>query len=259
MPYNEPAKSQSHFSIGKTMSTQNEAPSESLPSFEEQVNSLTKQLTLGADELWHLPTDVEAPPEVLFAARTEKRRRDTESKLGRTTQQLKAKEIEATELRQLVQQHVKMDMSVTDANRLTELKFSDPDAWRTEISRLEHAAKQKIEEDFSKIDGIASQQAELARRAQLLTDYNAANPKYVLNDDVLANDIPPRITRKLETGKATFEEFLEEANQYLSAGKVVGGPSVEQQPNLNNAGGGAAPSARAVEGDLITSYGKTIF
>lgn len=236
-----------------------EAEQTTEPSFEDKVNSLTKQLVQGEDQLWHLPTGTEATPEVLFAARLEKRRRDTESKLSKTTQSLKAKEAETVALRQLVSQQVKMDLSPADASRLTELKFSDPDTWRAEVDKLELAAKAKLEENFLQIDSVASQQAELARRAQSLDDYNRANPKYQINDEVMDNDIPPRITRRLEKGEVTFEEFLEEAHKYLSAGKVIYAPSVEAQPNLGDAGGGAAPTAEAQVGELITSYSKTVF
>ena len=247
---------ENHEALSATPGATTETPE---VTFEQQVNNLAAQMVQKEDGLWHLPDGVETTPEVKFAATLEKRRRDTESKLGKTSQSLKAKETETAELRKLVQAKVRTELSPEDATRLQELKFSDPDAWRTEMGKLETKAASTLEEDFGKISTVASQQAELERRTQLLNEYNRLNPGHALNDEVLANDIPPRIVKKLETGDSSFEEFLAEASAYLKAGKVVAAPKVEDEPNLNAVGGTSVPAASAVDGNIVESYKKTVF
>lgn len=233
------------------------APAET---FEDKVNGVVSKMVQSEDGIWKLPDDVEADEAVLYAARAEKRRRDTESKLGKTTHALKALEVEKAELQGKLQQYMADNLTSSQRTDLEELKYSDPEQWRSKMNEIERAAVAKAQEELGNISLTASQRAELERRAQLLTSYNASNPKYAITDEVLANDIPPRITRRLEKGEVTFEEFLDEASAYLKAGKVVGVPSVvEPQPNLGNAGGGAKPADYAIQADLVTSYENEIY
>lgn len=233
---------------------------EATETFEDKVNGVVSQMVQGEDGLWKLPSGVEADEAVVYAAKLEKRRRDTESQLGKTKHALKAKEVEANELRSKVQSFMADNLTSAQRGDLEELKYSDPEAWRSKMNEIEKAAVAKAEEELQGISLNASQRAELERRAQLLTSYNASNPRYAITDETLANDIPPRITRKLEKGEVTFEEFLEEASAYLKAGKVVGVPSTpETQPNLGNAGGGAKPADSAIKADLVTSYENEIY
>ena len=236
------------------------SPSAPVESFEDKVTGIVSQMVQGEDGIWKLPADVEADEAVLYAARAEKRRRDTESKLGKTTHALKALEVEKAELQGKLQQYMADNLTSGQRSDLEELKYSDPEQWRSKMNEIELAAIAKAQEELGQISLTASQRAELERRAQLLTNYNAANPNYAITDEVLANDVPPRITRRLEKGEVTFEEFLDEASAYLKAGKVVGVPStVEPQPNLGSAGGGAKPADYAVQADLVTSYETEIY
>lgn len=228
--------------------------------FEDKVTSVVSKMVQGEDGIWKLPADVEADEAVLYAARAEKRRRDTESKLGKTTHALKALEVEKAELQGKLQQYMADNLTSGQRSSLEELKYSDPEQWRSKMNEIERAAVAKAQEELGQISLTASQRAELERRAQLLTNYNTANPQYAITDEVLANDVPPRITRRLEKGEISFEEFLDEASAYLKAGKVVGVPStVEPQPNLGNAGGGAKPAEYAIQADLVTSYENEIY
>jgi hypothetical protein len=228
-------------------------------SFEDKVTSIVSQMVQGDDGIWKLPENVEADEAVLYAARAEKRRRDTESKLGKTTHALKALEAEKAELQSKLQQYMADNLTSSQRANLEELKYSDPDKWREEINKLERAATAKAQEELGTISAAASQQAELERRAQVLIAHNEANKDFAITDATLA-DLPPRIVRRLEKGETTFEEFLAEASNYLRAGKVIGSPAIaEPQPNLGNAGGGAKPADYAVQADLVTSYENEIY
>lgn len=240
--------------------TESSTPSAPAETFEDKVNSIVTKMVQGEDGIWKLPADVEADEAVLYAAKAEKRRRDTESKLGKTTHALKALEVEKAELQGKLQQYMADNLTSGQRSDLEELKYSDPEQWRSKMNEIERAAVAKAQEELGQISLTASQRAELERRAQLLTSYNTANPQHAITDEVLANDIPPRITRRLEKGAISFEEFLDEASAYLKAGKVVGVPStVEPQPNLGSAGGGAKPADYAVQADLVTSYENEIY
>jgi len=73
----------------------------------------------------------------------------------------------------------------------------------------------------------------------------------VLSDEVIENDIPPRITKKLEQGKIGFAEFLEECRVYLVKGKVV--DKGEEPPAVTdiskNPGSSSQPSGRRTRSD----------
>ena len=82
----------------------------------------------------------------------------------------------------------------------------------------------------------------------------------MLNDEVFANDLPPRITGKLARGEVSFEDFLEESKEFLTKGRVIKGTKdVDAEPNLGDAGGRDKASDAAMSGDLDVSYKDTIF
>lgn len=228
-------------------------------SFEQQVNAVVKQMKQGENGIWQLPDDVEASEEVKFAATLEKRRRDTESALGKTRQQLKAEEQVRKELEQRVAAQVQIDMTPEERESLEHLQETDPDKWRRKMNELEQKATTKLREELDGISLTASQQAELERRAQVLEQFNAEHPDVQLNDEVLENDIPPRIIKKLETGQVSFEDFLAEAYDYLKTPKKVASPKLDAQPNLGKAGGGNTPSHQSQAMGELDSYRNSIF
>jgi hypothetical protein len=227
--------------------------------FEQHVNAVVKQLKQDDSGTWQLPDTVEASEEVKYAAMLEKRRRDTESALGKTRQQLKAQESMTKELEQRVAAQVKIDMTPEEADALEYLKDTDADAWRRKMNALEQQATTKLREELDGISLTASQQAELERRAQVLNEFNQEHADFPITDELLANDIPPRIVKKLETGKISFEDFLAEAYNYVKTPKKVASPKLEAQPNLGNAGGGANPSHTSQALGELESYRTTTF
>lgn len=261
------------------MSTHEEAlfPSEALPTststdasqvtalkaeeaFGDRVNAIVAKMTQGEDGIWKLPDSIEADETIRYAATVEKRRRDTESQLGKTKHALKAKESEAAELQTKLQQYMADNLTSRQRADLEELKYTNPDQWREQLAGVEKAAQAKVKEELGTISQKASQHAELERRSQILAEHNNSNPQYAITDEVLANDIPPRIARRLERGEVTFEEFLAEASDYLKAGKVFGSPNkIDPQPNLGNAGGGSKPTNTSASPDFEASYKAQIF
>lgn len=227
------------------------------PTFEQQVGEVVKQFTKDESGKTVLPEGLEVSEPVRYAAMAEKRRRDTESALGKTTQKLRAEEATRKELEKRVAGQ--MVISTEDQQTLEELKFSDPEAWRTQMNTLEQKATSSLHEELSTISSNASQQAEFDRRISILTQFNIDNPDYPVTDEAIANDIPPRITKKLEKGEISFEDFLLEANKYLATPKKVAGTTVLEQPNLGSLGGGSTPSTEALGAEAVESYENQTF
>jgi hypothetical protein len=227
-------------------------------SFADQVNNLVNSADVDDKGNLVLPQDSTVPEEVFYAATLEKRRRDTQSALGKTSQKLAAESKMREELEKRVAAQVKLDMSPEDSERLDALKYDDPEAWRVEMNKLEQKATTTVQEELNTLSTEASRHAELTRRAQVLEDFNskAAIP---ITDEVLENDIPPRISRQLEKGEITFEEFLAKAEDYLVTPKKVADTKLAAQPNLGKAGGGADPAAEAVAKQDHISYANQSF
>src|SRR5574344_1956004 len=176
----------------------------------------------------------------------EKRFKDTQSAYTKSQQELKAAKAKLEALEKLTQPVVQLD-EATQA-QLDELKYSNPEAWRDKMNSLEAEAKLKHLSVLSEAEKIAMQQAELEHRAQILSEYNSKHPPNPITDEVIMFDVPPRITKKLENGEISFDEFLKEAHNFLYAPKKVGdGNKTLNQPNMRHFGGETTPSTNAVD------------
>lgn len=127
-----------------------------------------------------------------------------------------------------------------------------------ESSAREEALK-IVDDEAKKISSSSLEEEEKERRATVLAEFLEVNDDFHFDNEVLANDIPPRITKKLETGKISFEEFLQECYDYTKTGKVVKQDKVPNQPDLGKIGGGNSPDKNAVKEDAITSYNKEVY
>ena len=229
-------------------------------SFADNVNKIAGQLIQGEDGVYQLPDGLDLDEPTATAVMIEKRRRDADSTIGKARHKQKILEAENEELRKRMAQSFKPDITADEQQELEDLKFSDPDAWRSKMNDLELSARATLDEQFTQVTTEASVSAEIARREQVLADFQTANPDIVVTEEVLANDVPPRITRKLEAGDVSFEEFLADAVSYLSKGKVVKDTSpVTNKPNLSDAGGGASPDQHAVSEDIVSSYARELY
>lgn len=187
----------------------------------------------------------------------EKRRRDTQAAYTRGQQELKMLKAEREALEKQIGT---LNLTVKQDEELEDLKFKDPDAWRQRINELEQEAVAARQQVISQATAEARAQAELERRAQVLQEFNAEHPELQITDEVIANDIPPRITNKLERGEVTFEEFLEEAKSYLDTPKkVVGGETPPSEPDLGKVGGRDTASSQAVSEDIVASYQNEVY
>lgn len=217
---------------------------EDVKSFESVVSSALK--LAGRDAKGKLKFPDGTSEEVKFAATSEQRRRDTQAEYTRTKQEQLALQAEKNELLKRVSNSVEVKLSDEQAEELDDLKFSDPDKWRHKMNVYENNAKAEqakiLGEQLKVISSKGAEEAEIEGRKQVLKEFQEDNPGFVITDEIIANEVPPRITLKLKNNEVTFNEFLIEVKNYLKAGKVLTVPDETLgQPNLGDAGGGSTP------------------
>lgn len=184
----------------------------------------------------------------------EKRYKDTQVSYTKGQQEIKRLRAEMGVLRNSAPQP-QIDPAVRE--ELEDLKYSDPEAWRTKVNNIEAEAKASYQAKLDEATTVANQEFELERRAQVLADFSSSR-NFELTDEIIQNDIPPKFTKKLEQGDITFEEFLEESYSYLTK-RTVDNPGVSNQPNINKTSGGGTPSDPATNGDIIQTYSNEVY
>ena len=222
-----------------------QSPSDSSSdTFEAKVLGIVKNLERDEETgkvVW--PEDIGEAEK--FAASQVLRYRDTQSAYTKGQQKLHAVEAERAELLKQVQTQADMTVSPEEQARLDDLRATDPNNWRAEMNTLEAEAKaeanRKVEEALKEAGNKATKEAELKRREQVLADFNAEHSDMPITDELIANEVPPRITKKLENGEVSFEDFLDEVYTYVNKGKRTHNPETMGQPNLSKAGGGLTP------------------
>lgn len=230
--------------------------------FEKKVNAAVKNVTRDDNGKLVLPDDVAKDEALSYAVRAEIRRRDTQSALTEAT--TKAKRAEA-ERDQYIAGWEKDFVSKLPAEKqadLEELKATDPDKWRQELANLEAEQREKFNTKKQEIATKAQGETEAETRARLLQEYNEANPNHQINDDVLENDIPPRMAKKLESGELTFDAFLEEAGAFLQKGKVMTpGEEAPNEVDLTSTPGSDTPNIADKEAakDVVATYEDNVF
>lgn len=188
----------------------------------------------------------------------EKRFKDTQGAYTKSQQELKAAQAKLDALEKLTTPKVELDEAAKA--ELDELKYSDPDSWRNRMNGLEVEAQNKHRNTLDEASKQAMAQAEMGRRTQVLEDFSKNHPNLVINDEVIKYDVPPRITNKLESGEVTFEQYLDDVAQYLTAPKVVGSSNTTTgQPNLGQTGGGDTPTDGAIKKDIVKDYADIVF
>jgi uncharacterized protein YhaN len=213
------------------------------PSLEQEINELVEKL---ADDTFD-KTAVD--PVKLFAATAEKRRRDTQSGYTKSQQELKKTQAIAAELSSNLEREIVAKLPEDKAAELEELKHQNPDEWHKELKKLEAAQSTAAKAKLEEIANTAVGKSELEVRQEQLAAFTEAYPDIAINDEVIENDIPPRITKQLAEGKIDFAGFLEACKDYLTKGKVLAKP--DTPPNIPNLG--AVPGSSSAQGERQTA------
>lgn len=229
-------------------------------SFAAEVTSVAEQLVKNDDGKLVLPEGVDASEQALYAAKLEIRRRDTFSSYSKVKNENVALTAENTEMAKQWEEDALANLSSEEAAELAELKESDVDGYIAKKGEYTQVAKEKFGNRRTQVKETAQTETELQRRTRLVEEHNEANPKAQLTQDIIDNDVPPRMTKQLADGEITFDEYLAKVTNYLTTNKVIGVPGQkEEEPNLSHSGGGSTPEKRAVESDIKESYKNTTF
>ncbi len=196
-----------------------------------------------------LPDDM--PDWQKHVIRSEKRQRDAQSELGKTQAQLRSEQAEKSVLLDAASSIIPADfqLSEDEIRQLEEIKYKDPDTYRLRVNELESKAKsaqaEKLKELTTKASEDAANQHMAKSRTTVLAEFRDANPELVITDDVLANDVPPRLLAGANAGTYTYGEYLEKVKAYVGTGKKIPGaddkgPNLHSMPGSNTPGKGAA-------------------
>ncbi len=217
-----------------------QTPQETLLSLDEQINKVLAT----ADEAGKLQFDEGTDPLFKRACVNEQKARVNQANFTKGRQEiasLKAtNEVLATQLSQGSQ------LTAEQTEELEELKHADPDKWYEKKREYEEKGRAAKAGQLEELTTAASQKAleelTLTERKSALADFQTRTG-IVLTDDIMVNDIPPRLQSKI--GTMAFEEYLTEVAAYLGKGKVVK-PTDEglDQTNLEKLSGGDLPAPK---------------
>lgn len=208
-----------------------------------------------------IPENNTDTPESTQQVDYEKRFKDTQAFATKIAQEKADKERELAELKaelSVLKTAAKPSLTMDEQvqKELEDLKYSDPDAWRTRVNELETAANAEFNSKIVEAKQLSSQQLELQRRANVLTQFQNEHPDVVFTDELLHLDIPQRIVKELENGKVTYEEFLNNVYNYVKTPKVIGSTTKTlEQPNLSKTGGDDTPTKNSSSNqNIIQTY-----
>lgn len=213
------------------------------PTFEQTVNETVAGMMKGDNGKWQFAEGSELSDQVKFAAKTERRRRDQEGAYTKQMEEVAALKAMNEQLTAKVKTKPSASISDEQAQELDNLKFEDPDAWRAKLNEYDTQASKQLQEELVKMEQESSKQAEVERRKIVLAQFNAQNPQLNLTDEVIIDNVPPRIIKQLETGEIAFDDFLAKAKTYITTPKVLdSGTVLAAEPNMGQLQGSANPN-----------------
>ncbi|MDX9738883.1 MAG: hypothetical protein RBT33_00760 [Candidatus Dojkabacteria bacterium] len=160
----------------------------------------------------------------------EKRYKDLQSHTTKVTQDNKALRVE----NEVLKTGTSLVISDEQKQELENLKFSDPDAWREKLNKIEAESHKEIAKTIN-------QKTELESRIELRDEFLKTNSGITI--DMLEYDVPVKLARELAEDKITYAEFLDKAKGFLSKGRKLKTPeSTLDQPNLSKQNGDHSPS-----------------
>jgi len=191
-------------------------PQEHVPTLDEKINEALKNV----DDKGKVLFGEDVDPLFKKAVIAEKKARDHQATFTKTQQELArikaAKEALESQLSNSV------SLSAEQVAELEELKLTDPDAWFNKKLDYERTAKATLEQKLRTLEDEAAEKAvkdlTVVQRQTALADFTSRTG-IELTDDVMENDIPPRLQKKIN--EMPFNDYLEEVAKYLNKGKVV--------------------------------------
>ena len=231
---------------------------------QEVMNRMMKEVKTDDEGKYIYPEDID--PLMKLAMANAKSYRDTQSGFTKSQQSLKEAEAERDALVKQLAEHSQkpLELSTEDQTELDKLYLEDPHAWRAKVNMLEQQSQDAVKEELTKVTDEVKQKAgaeyELERRFAYLEEFNSTRGDNQITTEMLDNDIPPRINKKLAEGSLTFESYMAEVSNYLDAGRVVSKETPPNTTDLNKSNGSQSPNGQTKqEEEGAISYGNQTF
>jgi hypothetical protein len=217
-------------------------------SFQDLFNKAVRSTKV--DEKGNLVFPDGMTEEMKAAVRAEKKFRDLQRNFQAQQTELKAEKAKSEKLVELIP----ADDSLTkeEQEELEQLKLTNPDAWYKRKRELEDRASTakstKVKEVTSAVAESAKKLSVEEQRAAILETFNAENGTK-LSEDVLLNDIPPRLLKKMD--EMGYEEFLGEVAEYLGTPKTVVNEKVDNVTNIGKTGDVTKVETKELDTDIL--------
>ena len=190
---------------------------------QEQVKTLDERIneTLStADDKGMIDFGENVDPVFKKLVLTEKKARQHQAKAIKTIQENAKLKAKSEVLESTISSSAQL--SAEQVEELEELKLTNPDEWFNKKVQYEAEAKQqltgKLQEQIDEASTKAINELTLSERKDVMARFSASTG-INLTDDVMQNDIPPRLQAKIND--MPFEDYLKEVATYLNKGKVV--------------------------------------
>ena len=221
------------------MANEAKGSQETTVTLEEQVNNTLAT----ADENGKIDFGNEVDPIFKQLVLTEKRSRAHQAKAITTHKENTS--LKATN--QVLSDTINSSTQLTaeQADELEDLKLTDVDAWFTKKQQYEQegqvASANKLKELTTEASTKALADLTLNERKDAVADFQTRTG-IALTDDVMKNDIPPRLQAKMNT--MPFDDYLTEVATYLGKGKKITQTDDSlDQTNLGDLAGGGDTKA----------------
>jgi len=223
--------------------------------YQAEVNRLLKETKVSEDGKFEYPADIPAWAKVAIA--NEKKFRDTQSTFTKTAQEKKLLEAELQALKGKLAEVTALTQE--QQAELETLKTSDPEAYFEKRNQYEAEASKRFDEEIKEVKTKTAAELELERREKYLASFNEGRSKPI-TQEVIENEVPAKFYKQLETGEATFEEFLGNVASFLDTPKTIGKKEdVANVTNLSELAGGTEPSKENRYDNLAEEYANIVF
>lgn len=203
-------------------------------------------------------TDTQNQPNSGQGVNFEKRYKDTQAAYTRSQQEGKAKDAVIAKLQEQIAKTPVFTQQQQD--ELSELRDTDVDAYAMRLQEFTQEHQKRVAKEIEQFTSQAAESVQEEVKAQSLKQavemFNQSHPDKVISEDNLANDVPPRLTKQLEEGSVSYEEFVDKASKFINHEYATANPETMNQPNLNDQPGSNTPSS---EEDDDVSYEDGIY
>lgn len=221
------------------MANKAEGSQETVKTLDERIN----EVLATADDKGQLAFEENVDPVFKKLVLTEKKARGHQAKAIKSIQENTSLKATNQVLNDTINESAQL--SAEQVAELDALKFVDPDAWfkkkkeYEDENQVNNAGKLKERTDAASAKALGD--LTLSERKDAMTEFQTRTG-IILTDDVMENDIPPRLQKKL--GTMPFNDYLDEVAAYLKKGKVVKQTDETlDQTNLGNLAGGEGNKA----------------